>query len=1434
MSEPHVTLTAADMEDPELLAELAAVLGEAPPPRRRATAPPPPDQSQLRAQAEAKKQEALRLKRAGDVPGASQALRQYKALQAQLAAPPPAATPAGSPAPAGDRAPLSTDDLAAVLDGRVAQNVGSILLTEDDLNDPELLAELAAVLGGPPLPPPSRPAPTRAPPKSQTHYSQPQPPRLPPAGPVDSDPPHSTHAGVSAAGAATPVGRAPTASPGGALPAVSSQQPSAAQPPLPLPSLPSLPAASADARTAAVPSRRAELQARLSEARAEAARAKSGGLKVEAMRALRLASRLQEELRGMEVGGEEGGGTQPAGQEAKQPHQQQPRPPPPTTHGQPGKGADERGRGMDSSSSAHNGPAAGLLGPEEDEAEAEMARLVEAMNAPDGGGNRRAVSGGAAISGGGGASKVSRGSNPSLSGASCADARVGFGMDGADEDQLQRLLDSMSRGGGGEDAALSPELAGLLAMMAGGGPAPAEEEVPPELARLVQQMNSGPGAGRRGEEHGCAELDDLVQRMSGASLAPAGSRQGGIPGGAAAGGRGGDAGGKVLSSAPGSDATKCPGGSPMPDLPASDAAAARRRAAEELFLASDEGQMLLAAGVPADEILASLPGRDRQGGADGAPAAASPTHPSSRLSTAEELSSPHPDAPVPPRSALSSNSVLSLTPTPSLDPSPSLDSVGAASVASLRAEAFRLKQAGDVQGALAKLRQAKGMEAAGARADTKGEAARGDTAGGDARALPSELAEGAHPKDQPDPPALSAPAGPPASAPPLPDTPPAVSASGLAAHVAALKREAVALKRSGDVAGAVAKLRQARDAEAAGAVPPAAVAAEGAQATVMARAAAAAAAAMAAVAMVETQREETGDEAGREAGSGDIEGGDGLETTEGEAEALAGGEEGAAPAAGMPNGMSGGAEVERGAGVRVEGEGEGAANTAAEPAAATAAQAPADVPLPAVCDAPTAPGSDSQPGLPSPPTDTPLSIPARIEALKRQAVAHKQAGRGAEAIAALREMKQLQAQQQAQHPGAAPARAPGGGSTPGAPPPLAALPAAAVQASPPPPQENLDLTKLELEVTLISARLMAGHGGTPAASFARVRWEMLPGAGGECLDTITPPASPSLAPEWRHKTTAMFAVDPRRSRSIARHVATGKAAVEVWAVPGGFGRFLFGAREVLMGSGELRMSSLLEQATVLANVPLREPNAAGGVTWGANIGHVSVQMRVRTPIGATPPPPSPPSAPPPASPPPAPPTLTPRASAAAAAVAADEDDDMGFVNSIVSYDVLERLTAELQARREVLEAKGAVVPLAFEARQQALEFRREMIQIQVGGEWKEGGEEGSTPVDWGRCPLERDRPWAPTRACADAHLVLSGAGPDSLLPTHPCTPAPSPIHHSHLSSSGSHAQAFNLPSPQPRALAPTPQVHTGTSSLPIPPLPSPLGAGPRWTPALSA
>ena len=61
----------------------------------------------------------------------------------------------------------------------------------------------------------------------------------------------------------------------------------------------------------------------------------------------------------------------------------------------------------------------------------------------------------------------------------------------------------------------------------------------------------------------------------------------------------------------------------------------------------------------------------------------------------------------------------------------------------------------------------------------------------------------------------------------------------------------------------------------------------------------------------------------------------------------------------------------------------------------------------------------------------------------------------------------------------------------------------------------------------------------------------------------------------------------------------------------------------------------------------------------------------------------------------------------------EEEDDMEFANGIASYNVLAWELERLAERVKEIEAKGQPVPFAVGSRQQALEFRRDMLQIQV-------------------------------------------------------------------------------------------------------------------------
>ena len=824
--------------------------------------------------------------------------------------------------------------------------------------------------------------------------------------------------------------------------------------------------------------------------------------------------------------------------------------------------------------------------------------------------------------------------------------------------ELRQLLQRMSKPcrGSAQEEELHPELAKLLQKMSAPGTSRAKEEneLPPELARLLEQMN-GPSRVQAAapDEESNPELDLLIERMSCASTATARGPSASMAGSSLAGSRAGSA---VGSRGP-SLAT-----SPQPSRDAES----DRFDAERSYLESQEGQMLLAAGVPRDEILASLPSHSGTAPAEGA-GGGQPTAPEKAV------------LPVVNRPPTASTPVAS----------PGVTAPGGASHAAggalaLKVEALRLKQAGDVPGAIAKMREAKALEAA-ALATQVGEGS-SPLAGGGAKSSPSlpdsacrVAAQGKsspHSSSNGQPTTSSPHTVQTGSAPPALDDrnvskagtkmaigsrtaspasteqesarssaaspSPASSASeSVAAHVATLKREAVQLKRAGDIVGATAKLRQARAVEAGAAKPAANVAAEAAHVTAIARAASVAAAAMDTVAILEQQEAEAEVGEGAEAGA------------EAEAEQTT-----------QSAGTDAGATKEPG----------GAGSAAGAEPSATASLRLSEA------------GDEDLRG--------------RIAMLKQEALAHKRAGRPAEAITALREAKRLQLLVADGVEVAASGAA--------APPMHSLRPAAPL--APPAQPDNIDLSKLEIEVTLLSASLTI-RSGTTTATYARFSWDLVPGGGGARLECTTTPAMPGLKPVWRHRAVASFGADPRRSRAAIRHISTTNAIVEAWGTPGGFGR-IFGAREVLIGVGEARLAPLLEATTVTCNVMLHDPQSNGLV----NVGHVAVQLRVRTPIGRAPAP-SPrgglPSTKPGPQPAAAPAPLSARARAAAAATVAEDEDDMTFVNSLVSYNVLSGLIEDLKARRAALEAKGTIVPLSFESRLQALELRKDMIQIQV-------------------------------------------------------------------------------------------------------------------------
>ena len=131
--DPDVVVTDADMEDPELLAELYALTGGPPPAKPKPPADLAAQRANLQDRIAAKKKEAIALK--GDKAACVAAIQEYKAMEAELAKLPLPQQPVAPP-PANAKGPPTDAD------------IDSVDVTEEDMNDPILLAELAGL--GPP------------------------------------------------------------------------------------------------------------------------------------------------------------------------------------------------------------------------------------------------------------------------------------------------------------------------------------------------------------------------------------------------------------------------------------------------------------------------------------------------------------------------------------------------------------------------------------------------------------------------------------------------------------------------------------------------------------------------------------------------------------------------------------------------------------------------------------------------------------------------------------------------------------------------------------------------------------------------------------------------------------------------------------------------------------------------------------------------------------------------------------------------------------------------------------------------------------------------------------------------------------------------------------------------------------------------------------
>ena len=128
----HVHATAADMDDPDLLAELAAITGEQQPPTTARVAEPA-----TKARVASLKKEALALKKANNIGAAKAKLAEAKRLEAQMA------QLAATPPPA----PRAAPGLGGIPSEAATAEVEGVTLSAADMNDPDLLAELAAITG---------------------------------------------------------------------------------------------------------------------------------------------------------------------------------------------------------------------------------------------------------------------------------------------------------------------------------------------------------------------------------------------------------------------------------------------------------------------------------------------------------------------------------------------------------------------------------------------------------------------------------------------------------------------------------------------------------------------------------------------------------------------------------------------------------------------------------------------------------------------------------------------------------------------------------------------------------------------------------------------------------------------------------------------------------------------------------------------------------------------------------------------------------------------------------------------------------------------------------------------------------------------------------------------------------------------------------------
>ena len=220
-------------------------------------------------------------------------------------------------------------------------------------------------------------------------------------------------------------------------------------------------------------------------------------------------------------------------------------------------------------------------------------------------------------------------------------------------------------------------------------------------------------------------------------------------------------------------------------------------------------------------------------------------------------------------------------------------------------------------------------------------------------------------------------------------------------------------------------------------------------------------------------------------------------------------------------------------------------------------------------------------------------------------------------------------------------------------------------------------------------------------SYAVFSWS-LPGAQPASVKTET---SKGKTPEYNHRARLSFERGKKSSRTFFERR---RATVEVFREPHGMQKW-FGKDTELIGRAEFKVETLLSRAQLLADVPLKLPDAPEKGT----VGFLKLELRLQTALDDEPPAPVGPSAKARSASMASQPEQSAPRQRAAPKPAVEDEDDFEYANRIVSYNVLEFEINRMKTGIATLEEKGAIVPLAFGNRLQALDFRRDFLQIQA-------------------------------------------------------------------------------------------------------------------------